>query len=139
MPTSARFRPTCGRFSSGCGQTIRASAPDAQETISYGIPAFTLDGALVYFAAFKSHIGLYPPVSGDARLVKAVAPYAGEKGNLRFPLGRPHSLPADRKNRETESKAEPGEGGLKRQAPTIARGESMSAGGAPHFSLCLRR
>jgi uncharacterized protein YdhG (YjbR/CyaY superfamily) len=43
----------------------------------------------VYFAAFKAHIGFYPPVRGNARLEQAVAPYAGEKGNLRFPLGRP--------------------------------------------------
>jgi uncharacterized protein YdhG (YjbR/CyaY superfamily) len=53
------------------------------------MPAFTLNGALVYFAAFKKHIGLYPPVSGDARLEKAISPYAGEKGNLRFPLDQP--------------------------------------------------
>jgi uncharacterized protein YdhG (YjbR/CyaY superfamily) len=44
---------------------------------------------LVYFAAFKNHIGFYPPVSGDARLEKALSPYAGEKGNLRFPLDQP--------------------------------------------------
>jgi uncharacterized protein YdhG (YjbR/CyaY superfamily) len=69
--------------------TIRNAAPGAKETISYQIPAFTLNGALVYFAAFKQHIGFYPPVSGDAKLVKAVAPYAGEKGNLRFPLDEP--------------------------------------------------
>jgi uncharacterized protein YdhG (YjbR/CyaY superfamily) len=43
----------------------------------------------VHFAAFKKHIGLFPPVRGDAGLEKAVAPYAGEKGNLRFPLDRP--------------------------------------------------
>lgn len=40
-------------------------------------------------AAFRNHIGLYPPVTGDARLGKAIAPYAGEKGNLRFPLDKP--------------------------------------------------
>jgi uncharacterized protein YdhG (YjbR/CyaY superfamily) len=68
---------------------IRSVAPDAEETISYQIPCFKKNGALVYYAAFKSHIGLYPPVSGDARLVKAVAPYAGEKGNLRFALDQP--------------------------------------------------
>ena len=50
---------------------------------------FSLGGALVYFAAFKNHIGFYPPVSGDASLKKAISPYAGEKGNLRFPLDRP--------------------------------------------------
>ena len=69
--------------------TIRNAAPDAKETISYQIPAFTLNGALVYFAAFKNHIGFYPPVRGNARLEKAISPYAGEKGNLRFPLDHP--------------------------------------------------
>jgi uncharacterized protein YdhG (YjbR/CyaY superfamily) len=66
--------------------TIAKAAPDATETISYGIPAFKIRRIVVYFAAFKHHIGLYPPVKGDAALEKAVAPYAGEKGNLRFPL-----------------------------------------------------
>jgi uncharacterized protein YdhG (YjbR/CyaY superfamily) len=69
--------------------TIRNAAPDAQETISYKIPTFTLNGALVHFAAFKKHIGFYPPVRGDARLEKAASTYAGEKGNLRFPLDQP--------------------------------------------------
>jgi uncharacterized protein YdhG (YjbR/CyaY superfamily) len=70
-------------------RTIAGVVPEAQETISYGIPAFALDGILVYFAAFKHHIGFYPPVKGDPKLEKAVAPYAGEKGNLRFPLDQP--------------------------------------------------
>ena len=52
-----------------------------------------LDGALVYFAAFKHHIGFYPPVRGDAALEKAVAPYANEKGNLSFPLDEPIPYP----------------------------------------------
>jgi len=69
--------------------TIRGAAPGAQETISYRIPAFTLNGMLVYFAAFRNHIGFYPPVRGDAKLEKAVSRYAGEKGNLRFPLDEP--------------------------------------------------
>jgi uncharacterized protein YdhG (YjbR/CyaY superfamily) len=70
-------------------RTIRTAAPGAKEVISYRMPAFRQHGILVYFAAFKNHIGLYPPVSGDARLEKAVAPYAGPKGNLKFPLDRP--------------------------------------------------
>jgi len=70
-------------------QVIRESAPDAQEVISYRMPAFKQNGILLYFAAFKNHIGLYPPVSGDARIQKAAARYAGEKGNLRFPLDQP--------------------------------------------------
>ncbi len=70
-------------------KTIHAAAPGATEVISYRIPAFKLRGILVYFAAFKSHIGLYPPVSGDASLMKALSPYAGPKGNLKFPLDQP--------------------------------------------------
>jgi uncharacterized protein YdhG (YjbR/CyaY superfamily) len=69
--------------------TIRSAAPDAEETISYRIPAFTQNGILVYFAAFKNHIGFYPPIKTDAALAKAIAKYAGEKGNLRFPLDQP--------------------------------------------------
>jgi uncharacterized protein YdhG (YjbR/CyaY superfamily) len=69
--------------------TISNAAPDAEETISYRIPAFKQNGILVYFAAFKHHIGFYPPVKGDANLMKALAKYAGEKGNLQFPLDQP--------------------------------------------------
>ena len=70
-------------------RVIRIAAPDAEEVISYRMPAFKLYGILVYFAAFKSHIGLFPPVSGHAKLEKAIAVYAGPKGNLRFPLDQP--------------------------------------------------
>jgi uncharacterized protein YdhG (YjbR/CyaY superfamily) len=69
--------------------TIRNAAPGAQEIISYKIPAFRLNGVLVYFAAFKKHIGFFPPVRGDAKLVKAASMYAGKKGNLQFPLDQP--------------------------------------------------
>jgi uncharacterized protein YdhG (YjbR/CyaY superfamily) len=69
--------------------TARKLLPDAQETISYGIPTYKRNGAVVYFAAFKAHIGFYPPVRGNAALEKAVARYAGDKGNLRFPLDEP--------------------------------------------------
>jgi uncharacterized protein YdhG (YjbR/CyaY superfamily) len=72
--------------------TVRQAAPAAQETISYRMPAFRQDGILVYFAAFRKHIGFYPPAKGDASLLKAVALYAGPKGNLRFPLDQPMPL-----------------------------------------------
>ena len=55
--------------------TVREAAPDAQEKISYRMPAFTLNGNLVYFAAFKNHIGFYPPVR-DARLRVLLTRYA---------------------------------------------------------------
>ena len=68
--------------------TVRQAAPLAEERISYRMPAYFLDGALVYFAAFKKHIGFYPPVR-DAALKPLLARYAGPKGNLQFPLTEP--------------------------------------------------
>ena len=68
-------------------RVIRAAAPEAEEVISYRMPAFKQHGIVVYFAAFKNHIGVYPPVSGDARLEKALEPYAGPKGNLKLAVG----------------------------------------------------
>ena len=73
-------------------RSIRAAAPKAVEVISYNMPAFKQHGMLVYFAAFKSHVGLYPPVRGNTALQKAVAKYAGPKGNLKFPYADPLPL-----------------------------------------------
>ena len=69
--------------------TVRKAAPQAKEKISYRMPAFFHDGVLIYFAGFKNHIGIYPPVRGDAKLLKDLARYRGEKGNLKFPLDEP--------------------------------------------------
>ena len=69
--------------------TVRRAAPNAEERISYRIPAFAQNGIVVWFAGFKNHIGLYPPVKGDAALNKATARYKNDKGNLRFPLDEP--------------------------------------------------
>lgn len=70
--------------------TIKAAAPDAQETISYQMPTFVLNGHLVYFAAWKNHIGFYP-ASGRVPEVfqDELAAYVGAKGNVRFPLNEP--------------------------------------------------
>jgi uncharacterized protein YdhG (YjbR/CyaY superfamily) len=70
-------------------ELIRAKVPNATETISYQMPAFKLNRTFIYFAAFKKHIGIYPPVTADKALADALLPYAGEKGNLRFPLDQP--------------------------------------------------
>ena len=69
--------------------TIRHAAPQAKETISYMMPALKQHGILVYFAAWEKHIGMYPPISGNKTLEKAIARYAGPKGNLQFPLDEP--------------------------------------------------
>jgi uncharacterized protein YdhG (YjbR/CyaY superfamily) len=68
---------------------IQVKVPNAKETISYQLPAFKLRRTFIYFAAFKKHIGIYPPVKGDKTLTDALLPYAGEKGNLKFPLDQP--------------------------------------------------
>ena len=67
-------------------QTIRAAAPDAQEVISYRMPAFRRARIPVYIAAITGPIGMYPPVSGDAAREAALSPYAGPNSNLKFPL-----------------------------------------------------
>lgn len=61
-----------------------ALCPDAHETISYKMPAFQQGRVFLYFAAFKHHIGVYPPVQAPAELVEALQPYRGPKGNVQF-------------------------------------------------------
>jgi len=85
----AAFSPEVQAILEKIRAVIGNAAPDAEETISYRIPAFKQNGILVYFAAFKKHIGFYPPVKGDTNLMKDLARYAGEKGNLQFPLDEP--------------------------------------------------
>ena len=71
---------------------IRKAAPKAEESISYGIPSFTLNGKLVWYAAFKHHVGLYPRTSGIAAFKKELAPYKQAKGSVHFPLDKPLPL-----------------------------------------------
>jgi uncharacterized protein YdhG (YjbR/CyaY superfamily) len=71
-------------------QTIRKAAPEAVEAISYGIPTFKLNGRyLVYFAAWKNHIGFYPMPSGAKAFKKELSVYKQGKGSIQFPLDRP--------------------------------------------------
>ena len=75
--------------------TIKKAAPGAEETISYGIPAFNLNGHyLIYFAGYKKHIGVYPVPNGNTELDKEFALYkTSGKGTIQFPLDKP--LPLD--------------------------------------------
>jgi uncharacterized protein YdhG (YjbR/CyaY superfamily) len=73
-------------------RTIREAVPDAGEIISYRIPAMTLRGKrLVYFAAWKHHISVYPlpDADADAAFAQELAPYLAGKGTVQFPLGEP--------------------------------------------------
>jgi uncharacterized protein YdhG (YjbR/CyaY superfamily) len=69
--------------------TIKKAAPDAEETINYQIPTFTLKGNLVHFAAFKKHIGFYPTPSGIEKFKDELSVYQGAKGSVKFPLDKP--------------------------------------------------
>lgn len=70
--------------------TIKKAAPAAQETISYSIPTFTLNGIyLVYFAAYKNHIGFYATPTGHTAFVNELAKYKQGKGSVQFPLNKP--------------------------------------------------
>jgi len=70
-------------------QTIKESAPGAEEAISYQMPAFKLNGTLVWFAAFKNHIGFYPKLSGIEAFKKELSQYKGAKGSVQFPIDKP--------------------------------------------------
>src|SRR5882724_9135866 len=73
----------------GLRDTIKKAAPRAEETISYGIPAFKLNGMLVWFAAHKKHIGFYPRGSGIEQFRTELSGYKWAKGSVQFPLDAP--------------------------------------------------
>ena len=70
-------------------QTIITNAPDAFEVISYNMPAFKLNSILLYFAAFKNHIGFYPYSTAIKAFEKEVSVYKYAKGSIQFPLNQP--------------------------------------------------
>ncbi|MGL2967534.1 iron chaperone [Flavobacterium sp. XGLA_31] len=70
-------------------KTIKETAPQAEETISYQMPAFRFHGALVYFAAYKNHIGFYPTASGIKAFQNEIALYKNSKGAVQFALDKP--------------------------------------------------
>ena len=74
-------------------QAIRLAAPDADEVISYGMPAYRQKGILVYFAGYKSHIGFYPTASGIEDFKSELLKFKWSKGTIQFPVGQP--LPID--------------------------------------------
>jgi len=74
-------------------KAIKEAAPNAEETISYNIPAFMLNGPLVYYAAYKHHIGFYPTGAGIAAFKDDITSYKHSKGTIQFPIDQP--LPLD--------------------------------------------
>lgn len=72
--------------------TIQKAVPEAEEKISYGIPTFTLNGNLVHFAAYKSHIGFYPGAAAITAFKKELSAYKGAKGSVQFRFDEPLPL-----------------------------------------------
>jgi len=88
----AGFPPDVQEILEQVRMTIREAAPDAEETIKYAIPTFTLEGILVHFAAFKKHVGFYPTPTGIEAFKGELSVYEGAKGSVRFPLDAPIPL-----------------------------------------------
>ena len=73
----------------GVRQAIKDAAPEAEETISYQMPAFRQNGVLVWFAAFKNHIGFFPKVSAIEAFKEKLSSYRTSKGTIQFPMNEP--------------------------------------------------
>lgn len=84
-----RFPQTVQERLATMRKTIRRAAPKAEETISYGIPAFRQNGLLVWFAAFQRHIGFYPRKSAIIAFKEELSIYKGAKGSVQFPFDEP--------------------------------------------------
>ena len=69
--------------------TIKKTAPAAEETISYMMPAYKLHGMLAYFAGYKNHVGFYPGAGGIEAFKKELSAYKGAKGSVQFPHDKP--------------------------------------------------
>jgi len=76
---------------------IRASAPGAEESLKWGMPAFSYRRILVMYAAFKNHIGFFPTPSAVKAFAKDLSRFHTGKGSIQFPLEKPLPLPLIRK------------------------------------------
>jgi uncharacterized protein YdhG (YjbR/CyaY superfamily) len=87
----ASFPPELRKVLEQIRQTVRKAAPGAEEMIKYNMPAFSSNGNVVYFGAFRHHIGLFPSPSGVPAFEKELSAYKTGKGSVQFPLD--HSMP----------------------------------------------
>jgi uncharacterized protein YdhG (YjbR/CyaY superfamily) len=88
----AQFPPEVRKKLNELRAAVLEAAPDAAEKISWGMPSYSLHGMLVYFAAFKNHIGFYPGASGVGTFLPGLSGYKTSKGTIQFPLDRPMPL-----------------------------------------------
>ncbi|HEX4876805.1 MAG TPA: DUF1801 domain-containing protein [Chitinophagaceae bacterium] len=88
----ASFPPATRKQLSAIRKTIKATAPKAEEIISYQMPAYKYMGVLVYFAGYKNHIGFYATAAGHSAFKKELSKYKTGKGSVQFPLDQPLPL-----------------------------------------------
>jgi uncharacterized protein YdhG (YjbR/CyaY superfamily) len=88
----AGFPETTKSYLEKMRTAIKKAAPQAEEVISYNMPAYKLNGILVWFAGHKNHIGFYPMASGIATFKNELSVYKSAKGSVQFPLNRPLPL-----------------------------------------------
>jgi len=85
----AQFPPDVQAVLQRVRATIRKAAPGAEEAVKYRLPTFILNGNLVHFGGFKSHVGFYPTPSGIDAFAAELSKYKGAKGSVQFPLDKP--------------------------------------------------
>ncbi len=85
----AAFPPETQKLLEQVRQSIHEAAPGCEETISYAMPAFKLNGPLVYFAGYKQHIGFYATPNGHEAFKNELSVYKTGKGSVQFPLNQP--------------------------------------------------
>jgi uncharacterized protein YdhG (YjbR/CyaY superfamily) len=85
----ASFSGNTQRMLEEIRSTIQKAAPEATELISYAMPTYKLNGNLIHFAAFKSHIGIYPTPTGIEAFKEELSSYKSAKGSVQFPLDQP--------------------------------------------------
>jgi uncharacterized protein YdhG (YjbR/CyaY superfamily) len=88
----AAFPEETQKLLSQMRNTIKKAAPEAEEVISYQMPAYKYHGIVVYFAGYKKHIGFYPTALGIAAFKKELSVYKGAKGSVQFPVNEPMPL-----------------------------------------------
>lgn len=85
----SNFPPEVRHILENIRAIIKSNAPRAEETISYQMPTFKMNGNLIHFAAYKNHIGIYPTPSGVKEFQDKIQPYKFAKGSIRLPLDQP--------------------------------------------------
>lgn len=100
-------------------QVIRAAAPKAEERISYGMPTYEHRGRLVYFAAFKNHVGLYAVGKAQDRYAKELSAYLSGASTARFPIGEP--LPVDLISKVVQARVKENEAAIRETERTSRR------------------